>query len=300
MHQLTGNSEQRSLLESYESELSALLSEYTSAKLFKKDPQPIPRGEVASRLSEGRYLLRTTEVEVDTKSCSEISYELLHFLKKHATCNEEGYSFIKGVFISGEVHCSDFLEKVFQNREAEIQKIGRQFGLRQKLLSFFAVYLARPYRAAAAQILTQDVDLRSWRCGYCPVCGHWPGLSHLHTDTDDRQLWCRHCGVDWSFGKQSCPFCLNEQTRTIEIISPVSVDPCRAQACGCRRYIKEIRTTQAIKDFPFDSEYFKLTAIDRAIATERYIQESPLAVRFSDPDGDEVLSYGERPAVAVQ
>jgi formate dehydrogenase maturation protein FdhE len=189
----------------------------------------------------------------------------------------EGLSFVKETFISSEMSCPDFLRLIFRNREDEIMRLIRHYGLRQDLATFFAVYFARPYRAAAARILKQGVDMTKWKRGYCPIDGHWPALSHVNAESDARHLWCRHCGTTWAHRREHCPFCGSTRYRTVEIIAPGSEEPYRAQACNeCRRYVKEVRTDLDVINFPFDAAYFQTLALDEAMQQEGYLLDSPL------------------------
>jgi len=225
-------------------------------------------------------------------ACGSWALDLIDLLVKHLPDDREDLEHMKEVFVSGKIELNAFLDVVFANQANDVVSMIRKNNLRQDLATFFAVYLARPPRAAAAEMLLEDMDLKIWKCGYCPVCGHWPAISHIHDEEGHRHLWCLHCGTVWPFRRLVCPFCTNHDHTTLEIIKPIEKLPYQAQVCNkCKRYVKEVRTGLSIDDFPFDTVYLSTLAIDLAVAEEGYLQESPLSIRYDDPEGNELLMY---------
>jgi hypothetical protein len=59
----------------------------------------------------------------------------------------------------------------------------------------------------------------------------------------------------------------------------------------CRRYLKEVRSDVPVDPFPFLQTALGTVRLDFTAQEEGFIRESPLTVRYDDPDGNELLLY---------
>lgn len=282
-------------LEAFDRDFTALLKKYESENPFKRPPAITEPKDLEQRLSEGRYLLRPCGVEFQGDMSGRYALDLFELLLEHMPDEQTGLRRIQDKFMAGEIDRLKLLEYTFSNQGPLIAQMVRQLDLSLDLMSMFAVYYGRTYRANAAKRLLKDVDLTLWTAGYCPVCGHWPSLSHLKDKEGHRHLWCLHCGTSWPFKRLTCPFCLNEDYQTLDFMTPETKEPYRAQVCDkCKRYVKEIRTDLPLDEVPFDAIFLGTVPLDAAVRQEGYIQESPLNVRYEDPEGNELLLYRQQ------
>ena len=73
------------------------------------------------------------------------------------------------------------------------------------------------WEAAARCAALTDID--KWDRGYCPVCGAWPALAELVGAEKRRVLRCGRCGTWWSWLVLLCPYCGNDDHRTLGTLS---------------------------------------------------------------------------------
>jgi formate dehydrogenase maturation protein FdhE len=282
-------------LESFAADLNSFFERGRKLTLFKKLPLRDERDEETKRLSEGRYLLRPCGVKLSENECNQLSIELLELLKEHLVDRLEDISAIADVFIKEKISSQNILFKIFKNEGNEIRKEILKHNLPEDLFTFFAIYLARPFREKAALYLMKGIDKLNWFNGYCPVCGHWPGLGHIETEEGHRTLWCLCCNTKWNFKRIQCAYCLNEKHEFLEILNPENEESYRIQGCKkCKRYLKEVRSNLKVENFPFDKVYLGTLPLDLIAKQEGYIQESMLTVRYEDPDGNELLMYRQK------
>lgn len=286
-------------LQPLSSDLTDFFGRWSGESLFRRPP-PCEVPEAAERrIRDGRYLLRPCGCELREESAGAATQELLEILAHHLPERRAAVEQILQVFAGGQHEPFAFVGSVFRNRGNEIVQFQRQFELEEDLVAFFAVFLARPYRTQAARLLTDGVNLSEWRCGYCPVCGHWPSLGHLHGDGGRLTLWCMHCDSHWTFKRLQCPFCLNEEQASLTVLTPEKEDGFRLHACRtCRRYVKELRADVPAEEFPFLQHALGSVGLDYLAQQEGYIRESPLTVRYDDPDGNELLLYRQTAGTA--
>ena len=114
------------------------------------------------------------------------------------------------------------------------------------------------WEAAARCATLTDVD--RWDRGYCPVCGSWPALAELVGAEKRRVLRCGRCGTSWSWLVLLCPYCGNDDHRTLGTLTPEDVRPGsasptsgesrsrdRVDVCErCHGYVKSIATFHSV------------------------------------------------------
>jgi FdhE protein len=108
------------------------------------------------------------------------------------------------------------------------------------------------WEAAARCATLTDVD--KWDRGYCPVCGSWPALAELVGAEKRRVLRCGRCGTWWSWLVLLCPYCGNDDHRSLGTLtaeddrntsttSGDSRSKDRIDVCErCHGYVKSIAT----------------------------------------------------------
>jgi FdhE protein len=96
----------------------------------------------------------------------------------------------------------------------------------------------QPFLWEAAAQVAALADLDAWDRGYCPVCAAWPALAELVGPEKRRVLRCVRCGSAWSWLVLLCPYCGNDDHRTLgTIVEPGSsqrIDVCER----CHGYVK--------------------------------------------------------------
>ena len=95
----------------------------------------------------------------------------------------------------------------------------------------------RPFLSRCAEVLQLRQDLSLWTRAYCALCGGEPDFSVI-TPAAERHLLCSRCTLQWKFEPLTCPYCLNNDRRTITSFATTD-GQYRVYACDvCRRYLK--------------------------------------------------------------
>jgi FdhE protein len=113
----------------------------------------------------------------------------------------------------------------------------------------------QPVLWEAAGRIAALVDLDRWNRGFCPVCGAWPALAELVGSERRRVLRCGRCGTGWSWILLLCPYCGNDDHRTLGTLheaaddqpsalgspEPAAAPAARVDTCErCHGYLKAI------------------------------------------------------------
>lgn len=299
MNEAPSITDELDMIESFGADIAGFFHHWESQPLLTQMPVKDLDATATSRLVEGRYLLRPCGCSIRPVESGFLMSELFALLRKHLPDRTAGLDAIEQQFLSGQISVTDFVQAVLKNDGNQLRTMMRQHDIPEDLVTFLAVYVARPYRVQMARFLLEGVDLAVWSFGYCPVCGHWPSLAHIGGPETMRMLWCLHCDTRWKFKRLQCAFCLNEDQEEMEFISLPENDAYRLHVCNkCRRYLKEIKSSDAPEDVAFDTVYLGTMLLDVAAEREHYIQESPLTVRYDDPDGNELLVYRQHDLAA--
>ena len=118
----------------------------------------------------------------------------------------------------------------------------------------------QPVLWAAAARCADLTDVDRWDRGYCAVCGAWPALAELVGAEKRRVLRCGRCGTAWSWLILLCPYCGNDDHRTLGTLIPEAVRPGsasppaseprskdRVDVCErCHGYVKAVATFTSV------------------------------------------------------
>ena len=114
------------------------------------------------------------------------------------------------------------------------------------------------WEAAARSATLTDVD--RWDRGYCPVCGSWPALAELVGAEKRRVLRCGRCGTSWSWLVLLCPYCGNDDHRSLGTLTEDAIPSSAGSATSgesrskdrvdvcerCHGYVKSVATFHSV------------------------------------------------------
>lgn len=114
-------------------------------------------------------------------------------------------------------------------------------GLDADLVAFLAVGSLRPWLEAYLSGCREHLGRGQWTLGVCPFCGAPPTFADVIED-GGRRLACSLCGGGWMFSRLRCPFCGNDDAKTLARLEPEAGDQGYfISTCnGCRAYLKEL------------------------------------------------------------
>lgn len=104
----------------------------------------------------------------------------------------------------------------------------------------------RPILTRCADAIMARTTFPGWQHHICPLCGGEPDLAVI-TPAAERLLICSRCAARWAFSQLACPFCLNDDRRTITSLA--SRDGRYRLSCcdSCMRYIKAYDARRAAR-----------------------------------------------------
>ena len=117
----------------------------------------------------------------------------------------------------------------------------------QSLLNFLIKASLKPFGHAYGSALNTYLpsDNHHWLQSYCPICGSKPSLAYIEGEEGQRHLLCSWCDTTWIFPRIKCPFCQNEDQKSLNYFSiedekekkgKDNISVCKK----CKRYIKTL------------------------------------------------------------
>jgi len=134
-----------------------------------------------------------------------------------------------------------FIRRTISGDTEYLKSVCGKTGIDENTLRFMAISLAKPLFEVTAGELRNKVKDDFWWKNYCPVCGSEPFMAKIQSGDGMRILSCSLCGMEWRFSRVKCPFCNNEDQKSLKFFYYHEKDPHRLYVCDkCKRYIKTV------------------------------------------------------------
>jgi len=234
------------------------------------------------RIAQSRPMIDLNQVEVDKKWLEALFKEYLSVLKKAEKGEGKAPEKLEKSFQRKELDLEVLAKKVFSVDTEYLEKLAQKLAVDVDDLYFLGLRLGNPLFELYAGKVGNRIDQERWLKGFCPVCGSSPAMAYLRKDDGKRILWCKFCGTKWSFLRLKCPFCSNEDQKTLRYFFTDQNDPYRVHVCDkCRKYIKTLdqRRMEKPEDLDLGWENLNTFALDLAAEKEGFF--SP----YSRPPG---------------
>ncbi len=180
---------------------------------------PLNVEAAVANIQAGRPALRGMEEQVDLGPAAEA------FRRLAGLDNRHGVKPLLDALLRGDA------EQVAERSERVGQTPAAAATLGQIALSPTLQHLAATLPAGA---------LEGWKDGHCPFCGAWPAIAELVGAEQARRLRCGWCGTGWTPPRMRCPYCGNQDSKTLRYLQPEGQEERRRiDACDrCHGYLK--------------------------------------------------------------
>ena len=247
-------------------------------------------------IREGRYVIEDSIWKIDKEGNHKYIAEFIKLLGSHIPEFGKNYTIINEALKNNPDYSKDLILLILTNQSKKISDFGREMGLSNDFLTFFSLFSGLAYREAVKDFVTDTQIFHNHISGFCPICGHWPGMSYIVGQEGKKILVCLCCNAQWSFNRLRCSFCLSSEKDSLAFLNVEGEDEISAYTCeNCRRYIK---TKKISKDHKLTGyipimDFMNSGFIDIAAMQNKYIQESLLGTRFNGPHDYNIKQFLE-------
>ncbi|MBW2614741.1 MAG: formate dehydrogenase accessory protein FdhE [Deltaproteobacteria bacterium] len=225
----------KEVLESYR-ELASLM------KKVEPEPQDIRFEDRLKDMKkeEGFPLFSREDIPVDLEASSELFAKFIEHLSNTEREDRDGLKKVLEKSKSDSGWTDSLFKTVLRKDDKALSKTGKEVDLDPATLSFLAQVALRPSLYALRDAASDRIDKEHWNYGYCPVCGSEPDMA-CFAKTGKRYLHCELCGQEWAYHRLKCPFCRNEEHKTLGYFEAEQEEGLRVDFCRqCMKYLKTV------------------------------------------------------------
>ena len=248
------------------SEILIVREEYRPA--MRQINFPLDEKLIAKKLSGGLPLLDFTTINFDYTPARDYFLRLLEIAEKRMP--GETKEFVRQIR-EGELDFTDVIRNSFDpSCEEELAPDVDEDTF--DLIELFVEESLRPALEYFAEQYGDIISRSGWEEGYCPICGKEPKIGELLGDEEEqRLLFCNQCGLEWNYSRIKCPFCGNEEQKTLAYFTVEGEERYRVDVCNvCKRYVKMVDSTDAVTKANLDVEDIATLHLDMLAAEEGY------------------------------
>lgn len=245
----------------------ALLAYRELVRLMKDvEPKP-PSVPIEDRLKdlkkeEGFPLFSRNDLPLDFESASQLLRKFLDHLSETEREDTDGLK--KALETSKADHewTGELFRAVLGRDDEGLRRAGKEMALDPKALQFLAQAALKPSLKVLRNAVSGQMDKIGWDYGYCPVCGSQPNMAYFDK-TGKRYLHCELCGEEWFHPRLHCPFCQNEDQKSLGYFHSEQEEGFRVDFCrNCKRYIKTVDMRVLEEAGPMELEYLASLHLD--------------------------------------
>jgi len=231
-----------------------------------EDIFPVNEDIIEKKLSGGLPLIDFSGGDFDLTEPQRYFLELLKIAEKQ---DPKEIRELSGKIEDGTIDFKKMIRNFFTIDEDISEEQEYEF---LDLIELFIEESLRPALEIVAEKYGRVIAKAGWSEGYCPICGSEPKIGELREEEGQRFLFCSQCGFEWSFTRIKCPFCGNEEQRTLAYFTVEDDEMRRVDVCNaCKRYIKTVDSRAAKGEANLEVEAIATLHLDMLASEEGYI-----------------------------
>lgn len=232
----------------------------------------------ARRIENGFPLLDADSLVFDPARLQPFLTGLVAILYEHGRQGQEELECLRQALENNRLQTAELLRASFERRREPLVHCANELKIEPAILAYVLdMTLSYALRGAVEKLNLHPPE--HWQEGVCPTCGGLPSMGELSGEEGVRRLHCGSCGTDWTFPRQTCPFCGNQEKKEKEYFTAgdergYRVDLCRA--CNC--YLKIVDGRELGQGLPMDIEDAATLYLDILAQREGFTQgKTPFA-----------------------
>jgi len=221
---------------------------------------------ILKRLQNGRPLLRFNELGLDWSLVQDVFARVTAAFARYPQLFSELPEKLRKPG-AGRLLTRKTAEAWFTGKELP-QKI--RDGAGENLLQAMIQATLQPFLVGYARVFIDSIEQESWRRRYCPICGGSPDISFLEKEHGARWLVCSRCDSEWLFQRLQCPYCGNQDQKTLAFFTDEK-ELYRLYVCEqCQCYLKAIDLRKAGPETLLPLERFYTLDLDAQAREKGY------------------------------
>jgi FdhE protein len=233
--------------------------------------------DAKAAVKEGTPLLQAGHLIVDPEEVLDELHRIARNLAETAEVGTPGQRAAE-ILATAPIDLRPLLGPVLDADRAALEREAFRMQIEPDALANMLGVALQPFLWEAATHLATLTDLDRWDRGYCPVCGAWPGLAELVGPEKRRVLRCVRCAAAWSWSILLCPYCGNDDHRTLGVLqeegSSERIDICER----CHGYLKAITSYTSVPSARLVAEDIATADFDVVASEQGYTRPGDVDV----------------------
>jgi len=189
-------------------------------------------------IKQKRYAISDDIWNIKEKENHQFLISLLELIGQYVNEFKNDIEKISKIFKEDISFSKEFILNILTNKQKKISEFIRNESLSLDFLTFYAIFAAYPYRESVSQLVHTKEKIEEHISGFCPICGHWPGMSYIDKKEGQKLMACICCGSIWSFRRLRCSFCHSADKDKLGYLNIEGEEAISAYTCDiCRRYV---------------------------------------------------------------
>ncbi len=197
---------------------------------------------------QGDYLFKENKMDLDSSTFLEVQEEICKTIKAaQPEAPEALLKLAEAKEFQGD-NLQQLMEDIALLNKKELQeyisaqKLDQRTGLKSEVISFILYMSLTPFYSVYTEKVSEaSDDFSIWRQGYCPVCGQTAVIARHRVEDEARILFCWLCHAEWVFPRLECPYCDNNNARTLRYFYVDDNRSHQVHVCQkCNYYLKTV------------------------------------------------------------
>jgi formate dehydrogenase accessory protein FdhE len=203
-------------------------------------PVSIGPDEARAKLAAGLPLLHDVALELDHRAVHGLILRLAGALETIGGSSRDACRRIREAMEADNLDVGTILPCIAAGDHGTVASLAQALTLDAGLVWTLVQNAFKPALHSWRRTLAPLLDVISWNRGCCPICGSCAMLGELQGNHLSKHLRCGQCGADWPFRRLQCPYCGNEDHRTLGYLyEEPRCEKMRVEVCDrCRGYLK--------------------------------------------------------------
>lgn len=217
------------------------IAQVVSKKQTSLTPIEIAPDVLSIKIEEGFPLISVRDFAIDFKSATSLLQSICRISINDNGGYKETATALLNAMEKDELDVKQLFSSILNGEASFLNAGAKMGGIDKNVLGVLAYYSIQPALNLSAEQLSTYLDPDNpIEKGYCPICGSFPGLSTLEGE-GQRFQYCHFCWLKWPSKRLCCPFCENQDSRSLHYFYSESEIGYRVDVCDkCKKYIKTI------------------------------------------------------------
>ncbi|TES92662.1 MAG: formate dehydrogenase accessory protein FdhE [Candidatus Cloacimonadota bacterium] len=234
---------------------------------------PAFSGDCKEKIEKGEHLADFSKIKINDNFLLDKFHKICEIRAEINAKEMEEIQKMKKAIDNEKIDFSKIQQNLARGKIRYFDTLSKKIGVGKELLHSIALAVYKPIFELTVEEKKDLIEDYVWEKGSCPMCGTNPGMAKLEKEVGRRLLWCPLCSSEWVYRRMKCPFCENDEQKSLRFFYVDDDSFYRVDVCEtCKGYVKTIDERKRGKEEKtiFEIEDIKTFYLDDIALKEGY------------------------------